>query len=139
MIYAVTGVMAAGKSTVARALAARFPKSAHIEADALLPFIVNGGVVPREPGEPGPEAAAQLRLRLRVATLAARAYADAGFVAVTDDIIIGARFDHLEEDLAGIPYQLVVLAPSRAAIEARDRGRAKATLRAAASGSTPLR
>lgn len=71
------------------------------------------------------EASAQLRLRLRNACLLARSFYAAGFTAVLDDIIIGERFNHLCEDLAGVPFLLAVLAPSVAIVEARDAARDK--------------
>ena len=64
-IVAVTGIQAAGKSTIARRLASHFTRGVHIEADALQRMIVSGGVWVEEPGEPAGEAARQLRLRLR--------------------------------------------------------------------------
>ncbi|HEY7294457.1 MAG TPA: phosphotransferase, partial [Dehalococcoidia bacterium] len=47
-----TGIQAAGKSTIAQSLAARFPKGVHIEADLLQRMIVSGAVWPGSPGPP---------------------------------------------------------------------------------------
>jgi hypothetical protein len=44
---------------------------------------------------------------------------------VLDDIIIGKRFDHLREDLAGSPFHFVVLAPDVATVKRRDAARDK--------------
>ena len=127
-IVAVTGVQAAGKSTVARRLSARFGRGVHVEADALQRMIVAGAVSMTEPGEPAGEAAQQLRLRLRNMCLLGASFYEAGFSVVLDDIIIGERWAQLQEDLAGYPVTLVVLAPSVEAVIERDRARGKRTL-----------
>ncbi|HEY7781204.1 MAG TPA: hypothetical protein VIC85_13415 [Ktedonobacterales bacterium] len=56
-IIIVTGIQAAGKSTVARLLAERFARGAHVEGDALQHLIVSGSEGVQEPGEPTGEAA----------------------------------------------------------------------------------
>ena len=123
-IIVVTGIQAAGKSTVARRLAGRFARGAHIEADALQRMIVAGGVWPEEPSEPGPEAARQLRLRLKHMCLLGISFYEAGFAAVLDDIILGSRWAELRDELRGYPCALVVLAPRReVVIEQRDAQR----------------
>src|SRR5829696_4834971 len=127
-IVAVTGVQAAGKSTVARRLAARFGRGVHVEADALQRMIVAGAVSVTEPGEPAGEAAQQLRLRLRNMCLLGASFYEAGFSVVLDDIIIGERWAQLQEDLAGYPVTFVVLAPSVEAVIERDRARGRRTL-----------
>lgn len=57
------------------------------------------------------------------------AFADAGIAAVLDDIIAGERWDHLQENLAGYAFDLVVLAPAIDVVtRKRDRERAKPPL-----------
>jgi hypothetical protein len=60
------------------------------------------------------EAAGQLRLRLRNACLLARAFAEAGFVAVIDEIVIGARVDDLVAEMGDTPFDCAMLTPSTA-------------------------
>ncbi len=84
-ILAVTGIQAAGKSTVSRLLARRFARGVHIEADQLQHMIVSGGAWVSEPGEPQGEAARQYRLRLKHLCLLARSFFEAGFTVVLDD------------------------------------------------------
>jgi predicted kinase len=128
-IIVVTGIQAAGKSTVARMLAQRFQRGVHIEADVLYQMIVSGRVLPEEPGIMPPEAEGQLRLRLRNACLLARSFYESGFSVVIDEIIIGERYDHLKEDLAGLPFDLAVLAPQpEVVVRKRDAGRGKRVL-----------
>ena len=125
LIVALTGVQAAGKSTIGRLLAARFARGAYVEADALQGMIASGAEPIREPGVVTVEAARQLRLRLRNMCLLGISFREAGFTAVLDDIILGERWEHLQEDLAGVPFSLVVLAPRLDVVRQRDLGRAK--------------
>jgi predicted kinase len=127
-IIAVTGIQAAGKSTIARLLAQRFERGVHIEADTLQRMIIAGGAWVGEPGPPAGEAERQLRLRLKHMCLLGRTFFDAGFTVVLDDIILGERWTQLQHDLAGYPYCLVVLAPTVEAVLERDRARAKHTI-----------
>ncbi|KOU70957.1 phosphotransferase [Streptomyces sp. MMG1533] len=122
-VVLITGVMAAGKSTVAQALAERLPRAAHVRGDLFRRMIVSG----REEYEPGAggEGEAQLRLRYRLSAATADAYAQAGFTAVVQDVVLG-------EDLAAYvrlvrtrPLHVVVLAPGPEAVAAREAGRAK--------------
>jgi chloramphenicol 3-O-phosphotransferase len=127
-IIVVTGVQGAGKTTVARILAERFPRAAHVEADALQRMIVSGGAWVSEPGMPSGEAARQLRLRLANLCMLGVAFYEAGFTAILDDLIMGDRRADLDARLAGFPSTVVVLAPSADAVDQRDRDRAKRTL-----------
>lgn len=124
-IIVVTGIQAAGKSTVARLLAHRFVGAAHVEADVLQRMIVSGGEWVSEPGEPTGEAARQLRLRLRNTCLLGISFYKAGFTAVLDDIILGERWQQLQAELDGVPFSLVVLAPRVEIVAERDTGRMK--------------
>ena len=127
-IIVVTGIQAAGKSTVAGLLARRFARGVHVEADTLQRMIVSGAVWPEQPGLPAGEVAEQLRLRLRNLCLLGRSFFDAGFSVVLDDIIMGDRWDQLISEMEGTPVSVVVLAPRIDAVLARDRARAKRTL-----------
>ncbi len=125
-LLVMTGIMAAGKSTIARLLAQRFARGVHIEADVLQRMIVSGGVWVSQPGEPEGEAARQLRLRLKNMCLLGRSFFEAGFTVVLDDIIMGERWQHLQEELQGLPFSLVVLAPHvDVVVRQRDVNRAK--------------
>jgi len=128
-VIVLAGIQAAGKSTVARLLAQRFERGVHIEADVLQQMIVSGGEWITEPGVISEEAGRQLRLRLHNACLLASSFLEAGFTPVIDDIIVGERFDQLKSELAGVPFELVVLAASPDLVAAkRDAGRGKRVL-----------
>lgn len=122
-LFIITGAMAAGKSTIAQALAQRLPKSVHLRGDVFRKMIVNGAA------EMGPvldeEARGQLDLRQRLATDAARSYHAAGFAVVYQDILIGADLVAAAERLGDLSPQVIVLAPSVAALAQRDRERGK--------------
>lgn len=121
-LFVVSGIQGAGKSTVARLLAASVARGAWVSADALQRMIVAGGRWP-EGAEMSPDAERQLRLRLRNACLLARSFVAAGITAVVDDIVIGDRVEHLLEELAGHPFVFVMLTPRLDVVRARELGR----------------
>ncbi|WP_238845797.1 AAA family ATPase [Nocardia terpenica] len=109
-VYVITGVQAAGKSTVAQALAERLPRSAHISGDTFRRFMV-GGRVEMSP-DPSPEALRQLRLRYRLAARSADEYAGAGFTAIVQDVILGPELSYLIDRIHTRPLYVVVLSPA---------------------------
>ena len=121
-IWLVTGIMAAGKSTVAARLARRFPRAAHVPGDAFREMILAG----RAEMTPNPtdEAVAQLRLRYRQAVTVALAFVDAGITAVLDDIVIGPELARYV-GLVGRPLHVVVLCPRPDTVAAREAERSK--------------
>jgi predicted kinase len=125
-LIVVTGIMASGKSTIARLLAQRFVRGVHVEADVLQHMIVSGGRWASEPGEPDAETAQQLQLRLKNMCLLGQSFVEAGFTVALDDIILGERWQQLQEALHSVPFTLVVLAPQvDVVIQQRDRQRSK--------------
>lgn len=128
-IILVTGIQAVGKSTVARLLASRFARGAHVEGDALHHMIVAGDESVQEPGEPQGEAARQYFLRLKQMCLVGRSFYEAGFTVALDDIVLGESWRYVQEQLEGAPFSLVVLAPRVAVVtQQRDLTRAKRPL-----------
>ena len=122
-VIAITGIMGAGKSTVAQLVAERLPRSAHVRGDAFRRMIVSGRAE-MVPGA-GEHALTQLRLRYDVAALVADAYARAGFVAVYQDIILGDDLARLGERVRTRPLHVVVLAPRPDVVAHRAETRAK--------------
>jgi len=115
----ITGVMAAGKSTVAQALAEALPKSVHLRGDLFRRMIVNGRA---EMGfELSAEALAQLNLRYAIAPAVAEMYLAGGFTVVYQDIIIGQTLVEITDRLQHHPRYVIVLCPSPAAVTARAR------------------
>ena len=122
-LFVVTGVMAAGKSTVAQALAERFPRSAHVRGDSFRRAVVNGyeDMTPN----PSPQAISDLRLRYKLAAATADAYVEAGFATVVQDIIIGGELQRFVQTLRTRPVGVVVLAPSPTVVAQREASRSK--------------
>ncbi|WP_151771901.1 AAA family ATPase [Streptomyces abyssomicinicus] len=122
-VVLVTGVMAAGKSTVAELLASRLPRAAHVRGDVFRRMVVSG----REEMTPEPAsgALAQLDLRQRIAATVADEYAGAGFTAVVQDILLGDDLPRFVARVRTRPLYVVVLAPSAEAVREREAGRAK--------------
>jgi GrpB-like predicted nucleotidyltransferase (UPF0157 family) len=120
-VYLITGPMAAGKTTVARLLAARFPRGVHLEGDLFRRSIVTG----REEVTPDlrPGSMEQLRLRYRLAAAAADTYAGAGFTVALEDVVAGPLLGEYRTLIRHRPCHVVVLLPSVEAVAAREAGR----------------
>jgi cytidylate kinase len=116
--------MAAGKSTVAELLARRLPKSVHIRGDAFRKMVINGraDMTP----QPSENAMTQLHLRYELASHTADRYADLGFDAIVQDLIIGAQLAGFIQRIRTQRRYLVVLSPTVSALEWREEQRAKA-------------
>ncbi len=126
-VWLVTGIPGAGKTTVSRALALRWPAAAHIEGDELRRWIVNGVAWP-DPELEG-EAARQYELAIRNQCLLARSYAEAGFTPVLDHCVVTAsHLDAYLNYLAGGTVHLVVLAPTTDVVARRDAERPDKTV-----------
>jgi hypothetical protein len=105
--FVITGVMAAGKSTVADALAQRFQRGVHVRGDVFRKMIVRG----RDPITPelGDEALRQLDLRQRIAANVANEYWRDDFTVVLQDIYAGDGLANVVGRLEISPLYVVVL------------------------------
>jgi chloramphenicol 3-O-phosphotransferase len=116
----VIGAQAAGKSSIARSLAARFDRGAVVEGDVLWKMIVGGAV--DMSADPDPEADRQLALRYRHGAMLCESFVSEGYIAVHAENIFGpAVVQHLQS--LRCPRSLVVLRPRPEVIERRERER----------------
>ena len=121
-IILLTGIPGAGKTSVAAALASKFPRSAHVEADVLRTFIRQGGVNPG--GSPRDEADRQLELATRMVAEVANQLVAESFTVIVDDVVVTrGRLDGYLAALRGAPLHYVLLAPPREIVLERDRRR----------------
>ncbi len=127
-VVVVTGMQAAGKTTIGPLLAERLtPPAAAFDGDAFYRMVAVGGVNMTPAAHP--EAVRQVRLRYAAAALVAQHYVDAGFDFVYTDIILGEDVARWMESVRGAERHLVVLNPSTEAIAAREVGRGKNSYR----------
>jgi len=122
-VIVVTGVMAAGKSTVSQLLAERFTRAVHLRGDEFRRVVVRGRVDMSPHGDP--EAERQLALRHRITARTADTYADAGFTVVVQDLFVGASLTRFLEQVTTRPLSLVMLAPDVSTVMQRESERVK--------------
>lgn len=127
-VVVVSGIQAAGKTTVGRMLAERLPRAAFVDGDVLARMVVAG----HEPmsGQASASAVRQLFLRYRQAALLADTFWNAGFTAVVADNIYGE--DDLLwfiEQLQARPVILAMLVPQTRAVVERELSRASGAYR----------
>ncbi|MFI9232765.1 MULTISPECIES: AAA family ATPase [Streptomyces] len=122
-VVVLTGIQAAGKSTVAQALAERLERSVHLRGDAFRRMVVRGRA--EMTPDAGEEALGQLRLRHRLTAACADQYAQAGFTVVAQDILLGEHLTEMAEHIRTRPLAVVVLAPDASAVERREANRSK--------------
>lgn len=123
-IYCITGVMAAGKSTVSECLAGMLYPSVHLRGDVFRRMMVNGREEMSE--ELSPAAMEQLTLRYRLAAEAAKIYHAAGFHVVMQDNYYGEMLPFVVGLLKPIVPQVAVLCPTVETVAHRESTRGKA-------------
>jgi chloramphenicol 3-O-phosphotransferase len=122
-LFVISGVSAAGKSTVARLLAERFQRGVYVAGDTIRAMMVSG-LIDMRPNA-GAEALRQLVLRYSGALSVADVFLNGGFDVVVEDVIIGPI---LRDFLSLVPvpeFHLVFLDPDAVAIEQRERERGR--------------
>lgn len=123
VVFLLTGVPAAGKSTVAQLLAERFPRSAHVRGDIFRRMVVRGRVEATPSAEP--EMARQLRLRHSLAAATADGYHACGFTTGLQDCFLEGMLPFVVSRLRSRPLFVVVLAPTADVVRRREQARGK--------------
>jgi cytidylate kinase len=122
-VFVVTGIMVAGKSTVAQALAERFTRSVHVRGDVFRRMIVSSSAPITPSG--GEAMDAELRLRYRLSAMVTEEYARAGYTVVVQDVILGADLATYVGMITHRPLSVVVLAPRPEVVARREATRPK--------------
>ncbi len=121
-VVLVTGMQAAGKSTIAPLLACRLgPPAATLDGDVFYRGVVAGAEIMTP--DPSAEAVRQLQLRYDASALIAQHYADAGFDFVCSDNIFEDDVERWFDRLHDVDPYLVMLTPSVEAVVRRELAR----------------
>jgi predicted ATPase len=116
-IWLITGAPGAGKSTVSDALCRRFRFAVHIPVDDIRDWVRSGFASPLEWTA---ETTRQFALARRGAARVAADYAEAGFVAVLDDVVRGSELGQYTDYLGNSTSRKVLLNPSLETVLARN-------------------
>lgn len=119
-LWIVSGVPGSGKTTVAAALAKRYPRSAHLPMDDLRQLVVSGLASPLEWTE---ETALQFAIARRNAGRLAADYATSGFTVVIDDVVHEQDLAQLLPHVGGLQPRKVLLSPSIFVVHRRNAQR----------------
>lgn len=122
-IYVITGIMAAGKSTIAQMLAGEFHKGVHVHGDMFRKMIVNGNV-DMTPSCSN-EAVELLMLRYKMAAKVVDMYYNTGFSVVVQDTYLGENVLSLLNEFESKPLYFITLNPSVETVVEREKMRSK--------------
>ena len=127
VVVLVTGISAAGKSTVSDLLATRFERGVHVKGDIFRRMVVAGRA--EMTSEPVTEAWRQLRLRYALGAATCDAYFRAGFSVVLQDVVIGEVLRDYVAMIESRPLCVVALAPRPDVVAQREASRPKRAYR----------
>jgi len=128
VVVLVTGISAAGKSTIGDLLARRFDRGVHVKGDVFRRMVVAGRA--EITSDPSSEARDQLRLRYTLGAATGDAYFNAGFSVVVQDIVLGPWLRDYVGLIKSRPLCVVALAPRPDIVAAREASRSKSAYQA---------
>jgi chloramphenicol 3-O-phosphotransferase len=125
-LFVISGVPAAGKTTVARLLASRLDRAVCVPGDTVRSMVMARPDGQHPDGVDGVEAEfSQLLLRYKAVLAVAETYLRAGFDAVVEDVIMGPVLGDFLRLVPVRKVHLVFLDPDADAVAERDRNRSK--------------
>jgi adenylylsulfate kinase-like enzyme len=123
-LWLISGVPGSGKSSVADALARKYPRGVHIAMDDMRAFVRSGIASPLEWNA---QTALQFEIARRSAARMAADYVAGGFSVVIDDVMHEGDLPQLTAYLGQIPLRKVLLSPSIFVVHRRNAQRTNKT------------
>ncbi len=123
-LWLISGAPGSGKTSVADALARKYPKGVHLPMDDLRALVRSGLASPLEWND---ETTLQFAIARRNAARLAADYVANGFTVVIDDVVREADMPHYVPFLGGLTPRKVLLSPSIFVVHRRNAQRTNKT------------